>query len=901
MSFLFLILDHMDNHCFYKQIFIPTWWLLLLCSTLPSFSQTVITGRVIDKGNKGLPDISVMLMLPADSAIVDYSFTDEKGNYKLSYKGNSPHLLITISAFDIKRQIKRVENKSQTVTFTTEEGSITLREVVVKPIKMWGEKDTINYSVAAFKDKKDIVIGDVLKKMPGIDVKESGQITYKGKPINKFYIENLDMLQGRYGIATNNISANDIATVQVLENHQPIKALEKTQFSNDAAINLKIKESKKGIFSMMAMLGLGTDKSFLWQEELTGMYFAKGRQHLFTYKTNNNGTDVNKELRSFTADNLIGGLQMTGVQQPSPPSIRFERYNFNTSHAATANNLFKLKNDAEVNANLIYFNNEDRRHSFARTSYVLPGEDAKIIEEDISTRNRTNNIETELRYNLNKDRNYFNNFLNVSGSWDDASGEVNTRQTIGQRLDNKSFFANNVTHWIKRGENEKGVELMLRNAYRTQPHHLRITPGLYPDLINAGNEYAALSQNVRYNAFASNNRFSFLSAAVIGNVRINPTANVNVEHQTLHSDMETTDNSNVIHPVLNAEMRNDITWTRMNAGISLDATYNGDNLKISFFMPVTYRYTSMNDRQTNDKTLHVGKFYFQPSLSARYNFTNQLEANGGAGYYTRTPGLASLYTGYILQNYRSINRYDTQLFDSNSLFASLGLSYKNILDMFFAGGGISFNRYHSEGMYAQTFDGLLSVTQVAMQSNGSNSFSVNGRMSKGFDWKALVVSADASWGKSASEQMRQSKLVTYKSQWTNASASVNLKPFRWFLTEYKVSWGRSKGKVSSGESFEPIQSLTHRAVIDISLPLGISLNGSLEHYYNSAIQGDKNFSLADLGLTYVNGGVRYSLDWTNIFNTEKYVSASYGALNSYYSEYGIRPMAVMLKVRFRLL
>ena len=891
----------MKKHCFYKQIFILTWWLLLMCDVFPAFSQTKINGKVSYKGNKPSPDISVKLMLPADSTILCYTLTDESGRYELSYNGSVSELLVCISSFDIKPQMKRIENKSQTVNFTAEEGSITLREVVVKPSKMWGNKDTINYSVAAFKDQKDIVIGDVLKKMPGIDVKGSGQITYKGKPINKFYIENLDMLQGRYGIATNNISANDISTVQVFENHQPIKALEKTQFSNDAAINLKLKEGKKGIFSMMAMLGLGTDKSLLWQEELTGMYFAKGRQHLFTYKTNNNGTDVNKELRSFTAGNLIGELQMTDVQQPSPPSIRFERYNFNTTHAATANNLFKLKNDAEVNANLICYNNEDRRHSFARTSYVLPGEDATIIEEDISTRNRTNNIETEFRYNLNKDRNYFNNFLNVSGSWDDASGEVNTRQSIGQRLDNKSFFADNVTHWIKRGENEKGVELILRNAYRTQPHHLRITPGLYPDLINAGNGYAALSQNVRYNAFASNNKFLFLSAAVIGNVRINPTANVNVEHQTLRSDMATTDNDNIIHPVLNSEMRNDITWTRMNAGISLDATYNGNNLKINFFMPVMYRYTSMNDRQTDGKTLNVGKFYFQPSLLARYTFTNQLEASSGAGYYTRTPGLASLYTGYILKNYRSINRYDTQLFDSNNLFASFGLSYKNIFNMFFAGGGISFNRYHSEGMYAQTFDGLLSVTQVAMQSNGGNSFSVNGRMSKGFDWKALVFSAEASWGKSMSEQMRQSKLVTYESQWTNASASVNLKPFHWFLTEYKVSWERSTGKASSGECFEPIQSFMQRAVIDISLPLGISLNGSLEHYYNSAIQGDKNFSLADLGLMYVNRGIRYSLDWTNIFNTEKYVSASYGALNSYYSEYGIRPMAVMLTVSFKLL
>lgn len=875
--------------------------LLLLCGTIPVLSQTVITGKIANENRQSLPDISVMLMIPTDSTIVDYSLTDEKGNYKLSYNGNSPYLLVTITAFDIKRQTKQVENKSQTVNFTTEEGSIVIQEVVVNATKMWGEKDTINYLVSAFKDKKDVVIGDVLKKIPGIDVKESGQIIYKGKPINKFYVENLDMLQGRYGIATNNIAAEDISTVQVLENHQPIKALEKTQFSNDAAINLKIKEGKKGIFSMMAMLGSGVDKNLLWQEELTGMYFAKARQHMFTYKTNNDGTDVNKELRSFTADNSIGWLQMTGVQQPSPPSIRFERYNFNTSHAATATNLFKLKNDAEVNANLIFYNNKDRRHSFARTSYVLPGEETQIIEEDISARNRTNNVEGEFRYNQNKDRNYFNNYFNVSGSWDDASGEVNFTQSVKQQLDNKSFSVNNTTHWIKRGESEKGVELLLKNAYRTQPHRLHIIPGLYPDRLNAGNDYAALSQNVCYNAFASNNRFSFLSAAVIGNMRINPAANLDIEHQTLLSDMEITDYATTVHPVLNAEMRNDIAWTRINTGISLDASYDGDNLKIGFFMPATYRHTAMTNRMADGKELNAGKFYFQPSLSARYNFTSQMEADAGAGFHSQTPGLTSLYTGYILQNYRSINRYDTRLFDTNVFYASLGLSYKNILDMFFAGGGIIYNCRHSEGIYGQTFDGLLSVTQLAMQANSGNSLSVNGRMSKGFDWKALVFSADASSGKSTSEQLRQNKLVNYESRWTSASASVNVKPFQWLLTEYKASWGESRGKVSSGETFVPMQSLTHRVGIDISLPFDINLNGSFEHYYNSAIQGNKNFSLADLGLTYVRNGVRYSLDWTNIFNTAKYVSASYGALNSYYSEYDIRPMAIMLKVRFKLL
>ncbi len=64
----------------------------------------------------------------------------------------------------------------------------------------------------------------------------------------------------------------------------------------------------------MAMLGIGTDKKLLWQEELTGMYFSKERQHMFTYKTNNNGTDVNKEMHSFTANNLIGELQLTDAE-----------------------------------------------------------------------------------------------------------------------------------------------------------------------------------------------------------------------------------------------------------------------------------------------------------------------------------------------------------------------------------------------------------------------------------------------------------------------------------------------------------------------------------------------------------------------------------------------------------
>lgn len=102
--------------------------------------------------------------------------------------------------------------------------AIELKEVAVKPSAIWKRNDTINYSVAELKSAQDRTIGDLLKKLPGVEVSKSGAISYNGKPINKFYIEGLDLLESKYSIATNNLPVDEVSTVQLLENHQFIKA-----------------------------------------------------------------------------------------------------------------------------------------------------------------------------------------------------------------------------------------------------------------------------------------------------------------------------------------------------------------------------------------------------------------------------------------------------------------------------------------------------------------------------------------------------------------------------------------------------------------------------------------------------------------------------------------------------
>jgi hypothetical protein len=274
-----------------------------------------VSGNIKDEKKENLAGISVVLQ-SVDSAIIAYAFSDDAGNYKLSTNDKSAYFILSVSGLSIANQNKKIENKTQTVNFIAKDEVIQIKEVIVKSKKIYYKNDTLNYLVSSFSNENDQVIGDVLKKLPGIVVAESGQITYQGKAINKFYIENMYMLNNRYGIATQNIPANDVATVQVLENHQPIKLLDTLRISDQAAINLKLKEKSKGVLSVMLGLGIGA-KPLLWDSDLTALYFGKGMQNISTFKTNNAGNDLSKELRSFDSSVDLDVEKIMYVEAPA--------------------------------------------------------------------------------------------------------------------------------------------------------------------------------------------------------------------------------------------------------------------------------------------------------------------------------------------------------------------------------------------------------------------------------------------------------------------------------------------------------------------------------------------------------------------------------------------------------
>ncbi len=366
-----------------------------------------------------------VVVSPANSpkTILGSTFTAENGSFSLTVNCNCDSLVIMASGMEISPASITVPNRSGAYDITVEKRAFELREVVVKAKKIYSQGDTIDYNVASFLSQTDQSIADVLKKMPGITVSDAGQVSYQGKPIKNLYIEGLDLMKGHYGIATNNIDPNNIATVQVLENHQDIKALKGLRPEEQASINLRLKEGVKGVFNLIATLGGGYGDKGQWNNSAIATYFRRNSQFLATYKGNNTGEDLSQELYSFDND-YSRTSNISTISMPSAPGIDKRFYYFNRSHNATFNNVYRVGKSGELGINAAYLNDRDTRQSHSATTNYLPDCGVNTVDEVMNGTARMQKAYGDLTYMNNGDKNYLKEQLKFDWSTIDADSRI---------------------------------------------------------------------------------------------------------------------------------------------------------------------------------------------------------------------------------------------------------------------------------------------------------------------------------------------------------------------------------------------------------------------------------------------------------------------------------------------
>ncbi|MFP4506380.1 MAG: hypothetical protein ACLFOZ_16805, partial [Cyclobacteriaceae bacterium] len=206
--------------------------LYISCSFCLAQSTTEIRGRAVDLEGAGLPMLNILVKEKSRPATIAYSVADTAGYFHISFRSLSDSILVKFTGLSIADTMLLLANQSRYIELQLDYRNRPLKELKIKgnlPIRQMG--DTLRYDVSRFEKPVDRSIGDVISRMPGLSISTDGTIEYQGEPIEKFYIDGLDLLEGRYALAHRNLPSRSVLSVDVLENHQPVKVLDSLVYS----------------------------------------------------------------------------------------------------------------------------------------------------------------------------------------------------------------------------------------------------------------------------------------------------------------------------------------------------------------------------------------------------------------------------------------------------------------------------------------------------------------------------------------------------------------------------------------------------------------------------------------------------------------------------------------------
>ena len=399
------------------------WWLLPLLFLLPLgqevWGQTEgrrLTARIVS-AETGKPIGDVLCSVwDGEGRRTAFTQSDARGEVHLSLSPRDVRLTFALLGYT-KQELRITELPGDTCTIRLQPSTTPIREVRIKarPINVRG--DTLLYRVKAFAGKQDRYLEDVIKKLPGIEVKENGRIEYQGRAINKFYIEGQDPLGSNYTQASRNIPVEAVDQVEVIEHNQHKRILQGLVVSDQAALNIRLSKASRFRPFGEVMAGTGV-RPPLWEGKSFLMQAGRTNQLITTLKGNNTGTDLSGDfVQQMDASSSLPQVALPSTvletSAPKSPPLDIHRYLDDRGVNWGFNDLQKLTPYSDLRLNVSGYHDRRRLHSESEHHYL--GTTPLDLYETSQLTQRPNYYNASLRYELNAPKRYLLGELTFGG------------------------------------------------------------------------------------------------------------------------------------------------------------------------------------------------------------------------------------------------------------------------------------------------------------------------------------------------------------------------------------------------------------------------------------------------------------------------------------------------------
>ena len=313
-----------------------------------NYSQVRFEGLITDSMGNTIMGANVIAVEKETKILDGFGISSDTGFFRVSLKKNTDYQ-IKISFIGFQQiELDLNINEDYEKNFILEEQAEALDEVELvyeMPVTIKG--DTIVYNADSFNTGSEKKLGDVLKNLPGIEVKEDGTIEVEGKEVTKITVEGKDFFDGDSKLATQNLPANVVGKVQVLRNFTEAGQLRSvTNNEDNVAINISLKTGKDKFWFGEIIGGIGNDDSYVAAPKI--FYYAKNLSMSILTNSNNIGEPVlsrrdffrfgggfnNLNSQTGTSINISSdGAGITNLQNNRAKSIDADLGAYNFTHS----------------------------------------------------------------------------------------------------------------------------------------------------------------------------------------------------------------------------------------------------------------------------------------------------------------------------------------------------------------------------------------------------------------------------------------------------------------------------------------------------------------------------------------------------------------------------------------
>ena len=753
-------------------------------------AQVRVTGRVIDPSSGGAggglkPVSDVIVKLVSGTKTLAFTSSNAQGVYSLEVK-NAPTGEVTLQfnhiSYEKESERLTLKEKVTKLDMILTPKSISLKEVTVKPDPLRQRGDTLSHNLASFLGKGDVTLEDGLKRLPGVDVAKSGAISYMGKPISQFNIEGLDLLGGKYNLATRNIPADYVTQVEIVRNHHS-RRVEKDVPSNEVSMNIKL--AKKAKFKPFgqeeAGAGYMEDGNDRLQALLgvTGMMFTDKFQTICSLKGGNYKDFARADMRDH-----FGGSDVTtpatslfgGFDGGAPPQ---GEYLYQRNGMATLNGIYKLDSVTTVKVNADYSYHR-ATHDISQSSTYLAGNGNYVtVSEQTSPLSKVHLPKLTMNYLKNADRVYLSDVFFLKGMFEQNEGDVVANgKEIRQRRRSSSFEIDNSFYWSDR--TPKGTV-----RYVSVPISFKRTPTLRLIFNQDGNGYAQTAQS---STLKMNVHTSFtIPIGKAFKVRLP------VSVSAICDDLETIYSPPSTGGAGGGSVNHIRGWAfepTMNPGFEIHSRNRRFYLSAGIGAALKGLYYNK---------LNYTKPVLNPSMGINYTFSANSKLQFSTGYTTQIGDMMTLLTEPMQVDYRTVRTSSGIIGESNTWHTSGEWKWQLPMQYF----TLSLAASHSEGkrntLYSQSVSGIDISSSALQRDTRSRSTNFSVATTKNFPSLYAKLGADASYGLGNSEQAVNSDVIKIRSNNYNLHGNASVTPIQWLELRYDIRYGWSKTLAPSRE------------------------------------------------------------------------------------------------------